>query len=172
MAQRTGFRGRHASRFRRDRTTGHPAGIAPWSHDGGCRSRSGLARGARHRSTTTIWIGSPSRPTTQSMAWQPACGRETAAPRTNSPAASAPAGVDQLPQRVRRLAAIWRLQGIGLGARDGRVRAQQLHRGEGGHGRAVMVPGAGGDPLPAPAGVHAGFPARSREKGRTRRGRG
>ena len=45
MEQRTGCRGRHASRFRRDRTTGHPAGIARWSHDGGCMSHSGPARG-------------------------------------------------------------------------------------------------------------------------------
>jgi hypothetical protein len=45
MAQCTGFHGRHASRFRRDRTTGHPAGIAPRCHDGGCRVRIGPARG-------------------------------------------------------------------------------------------------------------------------------
>ena len=44
MAEHTSFRGRHASRFVANRNTGQSAGIA-WSHDGGCRSRSGPARG-------------------------------------------------------------------------------------------------------------------------------
>ncbi len=45
-------------------------------------------------------------------------------------------GVDQLPQRVRRLAAVRRLQAIRLGPRDGRGSVPQLHRSEGGHRRA------------------------------------
>ena len=44
-------------------------------------------------------------------------------------------GLDQLPQRVRRLAAVRRLQAVGLGPRDGRVRAGELSRGQGGHDR-------------------------------------
>ena len=81
-------------------------------------------------------------------------------------------GVDQLPQCVRRIATVRWLQAIRLGARDGRGSVPQLHGDQGRHRRAVMVPGAGGDPLPAPAGLDAGFPARSRDEGRTRRGRG
>jgi len=45
MAEHIGFRDRRASRLRCDRTSGHPAGKAPWSHDGGCRFRIGPARG-------------------------------------------------------------------------------------------------------------------------------
>src|ERR1700730_9407730 len=57
-----------------------------------------------------------------------------------------------------RTAVRW-LQAIRLGPRDGRGSVPGLHGGQGCHSRAVNVPGAGGDPLPAPAGLNAGFPA-------------
>ena len=46
-------------------------------------------------------------------------------------------GVDQLPQRVRRVAAVRWLQAVRLGPRDGRGSVPQLHRGQGGHRRLV-----------------------------------
>ena len=49
-------------------------------------------------------------------------------------------GVDQLSQRVRRVAAVRRLQGIRLGPGDGRVRPQQLHRSEGRHDGSIRSP--------------------------------
>ena len=50
---------------------------------------------------------------------------------------SAPDGLDQLSQRLRRVAAVRRLQAVGLGPRDGRRGAGQLHGDQGGHGEVV-----------------------------------
>ena len=49
--------------------------------------------------------------------------------------------MDQLPQCVRRVIAIRRLQAIGLGPRDGRGGVPQLHRDQGGHSRIVSERG-------------------------------
>src|SRR5262245_33323406 len=47
--------------------------------------------------------------------------------------------VDQLPQRVRCLAAVWRLQAIRLGSRDGWGGACELHGGQGGYDEALRA---------------------------------
>ena len=79
--------------------------------------------------------GSPSRPTTRSMAWPPACGREWRHGAQAGQPHPLRHGLDQLPQRVRRVAAVRRLQAVRLGPRDGRGSVPQLHRGQGGHRR-------------------------------------
>ena len=58
--------------------------------------------------------------------------------------------VRQLLQRVRRGAAVRRLQAVWLGTRDGPRGPEQLHRGQGGHHPAVTGtgPGPGGTPGP------------------------
>ena len=51
-------------------------------------------------------------------------------------------GVDQLSQRLRRVAAVRRLQAIGLGSRDGRRSPRELHRDQGRDSRNCRAPTA------------------------------
>ena len=64
-------------------------------------------------------------------------------------------GVDQLLQRVRRVAAVRRLQAVRLGPRDGPRGAEQLHRGQGRHRPALTKPHRGGPVGGSPHGAVA-----------------
>ena len=98
-------------------------------HEGGARGdlRAGGLRDAVLKRLDEI---APRRRTIRSTAWRRASGRGTSAAHTPGSTAARRHGVDQLLQRLRRGAAVRRLQAVRMGPRDGPRSPGAVHTGE------------------------------------------